>query len=433
MTEINDRVKVSVTVSDTLLARASFSTVALIAKHGNTAIDRVVTFSSLESLNSIFESYTPVGVAGALFFGQKWKPDKILVIYRGDSETVDQAMDAALAVNPDFYFIVSAGRDNTTMKDLQDWATANNRFAFFSSEDVSAPTSGTTDPFYYGKNLSYNRVAGWFHKKAGRDIELASVTITGTTATATLTSHGVSVGDYLHIWDSTSSGLLGKHEVLTVPTADTLTFTVPAGTVSDSSGGIKTLVNGYMVESALLGLMASTEPGRRTFDLQTLSGIPADSLNDTEKGYLAGKEANYYVSMGGVPITSGLKSNGFGGHCLSGRNIDLQWFIDWFATNVQVDIAQVIINAGGELAFDAGGLQKIQTAIETRCRESFDNKAITTFSSGPYAGQNYVVTMPLLKDITSTDRGNGILKGIKGNMLYNNKIKGVELEVNISI
>ncbi len=432
--EVNQRVTVTANVSDSVLARPSFSTLAILAKHGNLGIDRVTTYTSLTAVNAVFASYTPVGVAAGLFFGQARVPNIFKVIFRGDAETVATAMAAALLVDEDFYFIGSADRDNTSITDLQDWAQTNSRLNPFSTEDATAPTAGTSDPIYYGFNLSYNRAAGYFKRNAGFDLVVDDITVVSTTATATTTgAHGVEVGDIVYVWDTTSTGSLGKHTVLTTPLTTTFTFAVAAGTTNDAAGSIKVLVSGQMLEFGLIGLMASTEPGRRTWDLQTVAGVGADKLTDGEKGFITDKNGNYYNSLGGTPITSGLKANGFGGKLLTNRNIDLQWFLDWFLTNVQLDVAQVLINAGGELGFDAPGVQKVQAAIESRCQQSLDNGAITTFVSGPYIGRNFVVTMPELGAITSTDRQNGLLGNIVVDMFFKSKIKGVEIEINLSV
>jgi hypothetical protein len=433
MTELNDRVSVELNVGDAVLSAPSFSSVAVLAKHGQTGLNRVETYTSLSAVTSVFSSFSPVGVAASLFFGQARTPDKFLVIFRGDAETVAVAMNAAVAFNSDFYFVCSLERDNDSIEALQDWASSNERLTLFTSADSTAPTATETDSFFYGSDLSYNRAAGYYLESAGIDIVATSITVSSTTATVASVGHGAVVGDEVYVWESTTAALINKWTVATVVDADSFTFEVPAGTATDSDGGIKILINGKFLEVGLLGLLSSTEPGRRTFDLQTVTGIPADTLTGTEQGFLAGKNANYYTKLGNLSITSGLKSNGFGGKTLSGRNIALQWFIDWYKANVQVDIAQVLVNSGGELGFDEEGLQKIQTAIETRCQTSFDNGAITTFPDGQFAGRNYVVQMPSLASITSTDRINGLLDSIKVYMFFKSKIKGVEIEVTVSI
>lgn len=438
MAEINERVKVTKNVADTILAIPSFSNVGLIAKHGVSA-NRIATYSTLEALQAVHPSYTPVGIAGKFFFGQERKPDKIKVIYRGDAETVDVAMSAALAIDEDFYWFDTTERDDTSIKDCQSWAQTNNRLFLYSSQSPEIPTVADTDPASDAKDNSRNLVASYYKKDAGQDLVATQIAVTGTVATlTTATPHNLTVGIDANVWKTASDGLKGSWEILTVPTTTTATFEVPAGTVEDLAGGIKILSGAGFVDIGLLGLMVGTEPGRYTFDLQTIAETKADKLTDSERGFLGTKNCNYYSSIGGVACTSGLKSAGYGGKTATGRNIDLQWFIDWFATNAQFKTFQVLLQSGGELGFDKEGLQKIEASLNALCELSTSNKAITTFPvnneiASFLRGKDYLVVMPTLDEIQQTDRANGLLKNIKIYMFYRSKIKGVEIEINLSV
>jgi hypothetical protein len=65
-----------------------------------------------------------------------------------------------------------------------------------------------------------------------------TITQTSGTATATSTAHGLQANDYVLISGADQSGYNGTFRVLTVPTADTFTFTVASATVSPSTGTI---------------------------------------------------------------------------------------------------------------------------------------------------------------------------------------------------
>jgi hypothetical protein len=431
MTELNQRVSVNVSVSDTVFALPSFSTTAIVAKHGIPGLSRVEVYTSLSAVVDIFGSFSPVGVAASIYFGQENTPDKLFVVERGSVETVAAALNDALTINSDFFFVASAERDNTSINALQDWAVANNRIPFFSSSDPTAPTVTQTDPFYYGSNLSLDS-AGYFLKNAGSDIVATAINVVSTTATVSSVGHGANIGDIAYVWETAVNSLVGKYTITDVPDLDTFEFEVPLGTGSDAGGGIKILLNGQFIEMAALGKLSSTEPGKKTFDLQNFKLISPDKLTDTEKTFLASKDANYYTEIGGVALTSGLKENGYGGKLLSGRNIDLQWFISWLKSNIQIDLITVLVRAGGELGFEVDDLQKVESALESRARVSFENGAITTFPEGPFAGRDYVIGVPLVSEIDPNDRINSLLKGLTMNLFYKNKIKGFEIDVTIS-
>ena len=65
---------------------------------------------------------------------------------------------------------------------------------------------------------------------------LVSLTQTAGTATATYVAHGYIAGQYVLIAGANQAGYNGSMLILTVPTADTFTFAVDAGTVSPATG-----------------------------------------------------------------------------------------------------------------------------------------------------------------------------------------------------
>jgi len=71
----------------------------------------------------------------------------------------------------------------------------------------------------------------------GTYLTATSVTSTGTTATLTYTAHGARVGDKIHVKDSTDTDYNGFFIVTSVPTADTLTYTMAADPGDDTADG----------------------------------------------------------------------------------------------------------------------------------------------------------------------------------------------------
>ncbi len=64
-----------------------------------------------------------------------------------------------------------------------------------------------------------------------------SISSSGTTATLTYTAHGARVGDRIYVTDSTDTDYNGVFIVETVPTADTLTYTMAADPSDDTADG----------------------------------------------------------------------------------------------------------------------------------------------------------------------------------------------------
>lgn len=73
---------------------------------------------------------------------------------------------------------------------------------------------------------------------AGSAASVTSITRSGSTATVTRTSHGRSVGDLIHIAGANETDYNGEFEILTVPTADTYTYTVPGSPATPATGTI---------------------------------------------------------------------------------------------------------------------------------------------------------------------------------------------------
>lgn len=71
----------------------------------------------------------------------------------------------------------------------------------------------------------------------GTYLTATSVTSSGTTATLTYTAHGARVGDKIHVKDSTDTDYNGFFIVTSVPTADTLTYTMAADPGDDTADG----------------------------------------------------------------------------------------------------------------------------------------------------------------------------------------------------
>lgn len=81
----------------------------------------------------------------------------------------------------------------------------------------------------------------------GSPVTLTSITRSGSIATVTYSaSHGRSIGDLIHIADANETPYNGEKEVLTVPTASTLTYTVTGGPATPATGTI-TADNGVVI------------------------------------------------------------------------------------------------------------------------------------------------------------------------------------------
>ncbi len=434
MSELDNRVAITVQIQDITVTRPGFGILAIVHEHGVSTQPAVGTFTSLTELLLTYPSYTPVGRFATQFYSQAYVAESIKVIERGSGDTVTEALDAAILEDADFYGIGIPGDNQTDIEAGAAWALANGpRLFFYSTQDSDAITTSTTDPFSVIKALSNNRAAGWYSAKAGLEFTINTLTVSGTTCTAAVTevaSTLVAVGDTVGIWDATNTDFNSTWKVVSLGTND-FTFTVPSGTATDATTS-SAWVNLNMIDAAITGKMMPQDAGAKTWDMQRLSGVSADTLTGTAQTNLGGKNANWFTTVGGLSVTGGAKTGGGGGKLASGRYIDVQRGADWLEVNLQADLFALMINEGGALGYDADGLQKVESVIRTRLDDGLDKGFLTKFESGAYAGQDYNISMPLLGSITSSDKTNRLLSGITINALIRGKIHNLEATLTLS-
>ncbi|MCK5601210.1 hypothetical protein KAR91_05055 [Candidatus Pacearchaeota archaeon] len=445
MSELDNRVSITVNIADATITRPGFGIMAIVHKHQQTTLARVVTYQSLPALLVAFPAYTPVGKAASIAFSQGSTqggatPETIKVIKQESAETVTQALDAALLVDSDFYGVMTCAREKTDHELGAAWALTNEKLFGYSNADASAITATVTDPFAVIKALSNQRAFGYYTEDAGVEFKTTAIGVAGTTATASVASANtlMKVGDTVGIWTSAVAALNATWKVLTV-TASEFTFTVPSGTTPDVAAA-DCWARMNLLEAALFGKMLPQDAGAKTWDIQELAGVTVDGaagttsakLTDTGRTNLASKNGNWFAALSNFNVTSGLKSNGGGGKTAGGRYIDITRGADWTSVNLQLDWAELLVREAGSLGFDTTGLQKVQTVGEARCQTGLNNNWLTPFVKGEFAGQPYVVQVPLPSEIQTTDRTNRLLTGIIVYANIRQKIHAIEATLNLS-
>ena len=431
MSELDNRVAITVAIADSTATRAGFGTLAIIHEH-EFGGDRVLTYTDLTGLLVDFPANTPVGRYASQFFSQAFVAEKIKVIEKlsGDANYT-AALTAAAVIDNDWYGIGMPSNVLADQNEICAYALANTKIAFNTIDDAVAVATGTTDLGSVQQALSNNRAATWYSSTRGSEFFPTGIVVSGTTATATVpTGTGPAVGDTVGIWGSAVSALNSTWTV-TVSTATTFQFTVPSGTATDSaaSQGWTTL---NMIDSAATGKMLPQDAGSRTWDLQELAAVTADALTGTEQTNLGGKNINWFSTVAGKNVTGGLKSNGGGGKLASGRYLDVQRGADWLESNLQVDLFELMINSGGDLGYDALGFQKVESTIAIRLNDGLDKGFLTPFVSGQYSGLDWFISMPDISAIPASDKTSRLLAGINIYANIRGKIHNLEAAITLS-
>lgn len=149
-------------------------------------------------------------------------------------------------------------------------------------------------------------------------------------------------------------------------------------------------------DGAWLGRMLPTIPGSSNWKFKTLVGITADSLSQTQINFAQGKNANIYVTIGGVEITTE-------GVVASGEYNDVTILIDWIKANMQSAVYSVLVNVD-KVPFTNKGIAAIENPMRQILQEAQDN-------GGLAAG--WTVTAPDISNVPSADKASRTLNGME--------------------
>jgi len=145
-------------------------------------------------------------------------------------------------------------------------------------------------------------------------------------------------------------------------------------------------VSGEYFAAALMGVCLPLTPGSETWAFKTCTGITADSLNDTQVGYLKDKNCNFYVSVAGLNVS-------MQGMVASGEYIDVMRGVDWLTSIIQSDIFTAIVNLP-KVPLTNAGISALQSIMEKDL-----NRAI-----GVGLLQSYTASAPKASDLSANDK-----------------------------
>ncbi len=425
MSEISDVVNVTVNVADTKITRAGFGIPLifdLFTVSGFT--ERVRTYDNLAAVLVDFAATTKIYKCAAAIFAQDRAPTKIKV---GRQDSGDASITSALSVindeDSDFYCIITPKKVRADILLVAAWVETNQKIFLCSSEDADVITTATTD--IATALATYNRTGYMWHHQSGVDVNGATYTIASGVVTIGQTAHGLNVGDPVTF--SGSAGVLlidGNNIVDTVPNANTFTFKT---TLADqASAAVNYFARYTFPEAAWAGLMLPSDPGSETWKFKTLAGVvpvPRTSLTPTEEANALGKNANLYTTLAGVGATH----EGVMG---TGRYIDIQRGIDWIEARIGEAVLTRLLNSP-KIPYTDGGATILEGEIEQVLE-----KAVNQNILGPLlddSGDFYRITVPKVKDQSTTDRTNRYFPGITAQAQMAGAIHSLAITVNAQV
>lgn len=118
-------------------------------------------------------------------------------------------------------------------------------------------------------------------------------------------------------------------------------------------------------ECAWIGRLLPTGVGAATWKFKTLAGVASDNLSGTAISNAQGKNANVYIPVGGVDITSE-------GIVASGEYIDVTRFIDWLQLTMEENIYSLLVNSD-KIPFTNKGIAVVENAVRQTLQDGITN------------------------------------------------------------
>ncbi len=151
-------------------------------------------------------------------------------------------------------------------------------------------------------------------------------------------------------------------------------------------------------DAAWMGNRFPFDPGTENWMFAQLVGITADSLTSSKRASLIAKNANYYVTIGGVDMTEP-------GMMASGEYIDVIRLTDWLHARIQENVFQAIVSLP-KIPYTDDGIAIVKNKIREVLQKAEKDGGIA-------ADPQFTVTAPRALDVSQTNRANRFLPDVK--------------------
>ena len=149
----------------------------------------------------------------------------------------------------------------------------------------------------------------------------------------------------------------------------------------------------------------SPTPGNDTWMYNTLPGISADSISETQFATLGNKFATGYVTIQGVNVTAsgGIANTNSGGRSGSGEFLDVRRFQDWLLAQIQIGLYTALLGPG-KVPYTDKGITVLANALSAALQRGEQAGGLVSGSS--------VVSQPTAAAAGVSDRSNRILRNL---------------------
>lgn len=171
-------------------------------------------------------------------------------------------------------------------------------------------------------------------------------------------------------------------------------------------------------ECAILGYILSKTIGSATFANQTLVGVTADDLTDSEiTNVITNKNGTIYNKIQNTALTAG-------GTMGSGDFIDTMMGLDWITSNIKIKIVNLLA-ANDKVPFTTQGIELVKGTVKAGLHEGAKAEIIDEAS--------IFVTAPTISEISATDKATRNLPNVVASFTMTNAIHSVNVTLNVQI
>jgi hypothetical protein len=165
-------------------------------------------------------------------------------------------------------------------------------------------------------------------------------------------------------------------------------------------------------EAAYFGKMLTKQPGSATWKFKELQSIPTYELAQGQVKNVEDKNATWYMTTAGVPMTSN-------GQVASGEYIDVIHGLDWLKARIQNLVFTALVGID-KVPYTDEGIQMVVSPLKAALEEAKKNKILAS----------YEITFPAVADVPITDKGERFLPdvdfgGVLAGAIHATRIKGV--------
>jgi hypothetical protein len=175
---------------------------------------------------------------------------------------------------------------------------------------------------------------------------------------------------------------------------------------------------GAFVDAGWAGRTLPLDPGSETWKFKSLAGVPAAGLNATQIANLKAKNANYYYTVGGVPITAD-------GKVAANEWIDVVRGRDWLQARMSESIFGTLANAQ-KVPYTDAGITVIESVVRARLQDGVD-RGLLAATPAPKT------TVPRAANISSADKAARVLRNVQFDAVLAGAIHELELTGVISV